>query len=60
VALARRLTKAEVLADEWGTRMATEVPPLPGRSSNDWEYSLDRCIIRRVSSFHRGTRNRKA
>ena len=60
VAVARRLTKAEVLADEWGTTMATSVPPLLGQSSNDWEYSLDRCIMRRISSFHRSTRNRKA
>lgn len=59
VALSRRVTKAEVLADEWGMSPATEIPPLMAQSSNDWEYSLDKVIMRRIKAFHRSTRNQK-
>jgi methylaspartate ammonia-lyase len=55
VALARRVTKAEVLADEWGTTLSDRMPPLLGQSGQDWDLSLDRVIMRRIDAFHRAS-----
>ena len=59
VALARRVTKAEVLAEEWGTTLSQRVPPLLAQSGQDWDLSLDRVIMRRIDAFHRATHHQR-
>jgi len=58
-ALARRRTKAEVLADEWGVQPAESMPPLLGQSGQDWDISLDRIIMRRIDAYHRATHHKR-
>lgn len=59
VALAKHVTKAEVLADEWGTTLADRMPPLLAQSGQDWELSLDRVIMRRIDAYHRASHHKR-
>jgi methylaspartate ammonia-lyase len=58
VALARKLTKAEVLAEEWGTTLAAGQPRLNVQHGLGWDLGIDKAILRRVGTYHRATHNR--
>jgi methylaspartate ammonia-lyase len=59
VALARRVTKAEVLAREWQTSLGTEVPRLNVQHGLGWDLGIDKAILRRVGTYHRATHHRQ-
>jgi len=59
VALSRKLTKAEVLAEEWRTRLAAEGPPLNVQHGFGWDLGIDKAILRRVGAYHRATHHRQ-
>ena len=59
MALARHVTKAEVLASEWGTSVSATRPAFLAQSSQDWEISLDRAIMRRIDVYHRSSHNHR-
>ncbi len=60
VALARRVTKAEVLADEWHTTVARQAPALIVQHGLGWDMGIDKVILRRAAAYHRATHHRQA
>ena len=59
VALSRRLTKAEVVAEEWQTPLASDGPPLNVQHGFGWDLGIDKAILRRVGAYHRATHHRQ-
>ena len=59
VALSRRLTKAEVLAEEWQAPLAAEGPPLNVQHGFGWDLGIDKALLRRVGAYHRATHHRQ-
>ncbi len=51
VALARGLTMAEVIADEWGLPLPAEPVPIHAQSGGDRYANVDKMIARRVASL---------
>jgi methylaspartate ammonia-lyase len=60
VALARKVTKAEVLAAEWNTTLGSAAPPLNVQHGLGWDLGIDKAILRRVGTYHRATHHRQA
>jgi len=59
VALSRKLTKAEVLAEEWQAPLASEGPPLNVQHGFGWDLGIDKAILRQVGAYHRATHHRQ-
>jgi methylaspartate ammonia-lyase len=59
VALARGVTKAEVLAGEWETPLGTQAPPLNVQHGLGWDLGIDKAILRRAATYHRATHHRQ-
>lgn len=51
VALARGVTMAEVIAEEWGLPLPTEPVPIHAQSGAERQHNADKMIVRRVASL---------
>jgi methylaspartate ammonia-lyase len=57
-ALAGKVTKAEVLAREWGTSLGDRPPRLNVQHGLGWDLGIDKAILRRAATYHRATHHR--
>lgn len=57
VAKSQNLTMAQVIAEEYGTRMAEEPVPIFAQSGDQREYNIDKMILKRVGVLPHGLIN---
>jgi methylaspartate ammonia-lyase len=58
-ALARGVTRAEVLAAEWRTTVGSGPPALNVQHGLGWDLGIDKAILRRAGTYHRATHHRQ-
>jgi methylaspartate ammonia-lyase len=57
VAASRRLSAAEVVAEEWGLEFAPRPLSLNGQHGLGWELGADKALLGRLAAYHRATHN---